>query len=148
MSGSGSAARRWSVTTEGGEALVLGGADAFLEVVGGQGDRLGHRLPLQRGLEVAVAAVEEGELGEPAGDGGSGGDAVGDLEDLGQERRGVQDPGDQPDAERLVGVDDPAGEQEVARVRLARVVPLLGASGLVFGSWYALGALSLAPYYF
>ena len=36
----------------------------------------------------------------------------------------------------------------IARVRLARVVPLLGASGLVFGSWYALGALSVAPYYF
>jgi High-affinity nickel-transport protein len=35
-----------------------------------------------------------------------------------------------------------------ARVRLARVVPLLGATGLAFGIWYALGALSLAPYYF
>lgn len=30
---------------------------------------------------------------------------------------------------------------------LPRVAPLLGAASLVFGLWYALGALNLAPYY-
>jgi hypothetical protein len=35
-----------------------------------------------------------------------------------------------------------------ARVRLGRTVPLLGATSLAFGIWYALGALSLAPYSF
>ena|SRR5438045_3255762 len=31
---------------------------------------------------------------------------------------------------------------------LARVAPVLGALSLVFGLWYALGALDVAPYYF
>ena len=35
-----------------------------------------------------------------------------------------------------------------ARLPLARVVPALGTLSLAFGVWYALGALSLAPYYF
>ena len=36
-----------------------------------------------------------------------------------------------------------------ARVRSAfhRVAPALGVSSMAFGVWYALGALSLAPYY-
>jgi hypothetical protein len=29
-----------------------------------------------------------------------------------------------------------------------RVAPVLGVGSLAFGVWYALGALSLAPYYF
>jgi hypothetical protein len=35
-----------------------------------------------------------------------------------------------------------------ARRSLARLAPALGLSSLAFGVWYALGALSLAPYYF
>jgi ABC-type nickel/cobalt efflux system permease component RcnA len=37
-----------------------------------------------------------------------------------------------------------------ARVRNSfhRIVPVIGAVSLVFGAWYALGALELAPYYF
>ena len=35
-----------------------------------------------------------------------------------------------------------------ARLPLARAVPLLGGMSLVFGVWYALGALSVAPYSF
>jgi hypothetical protein len=35
-----------------------------------------------------------------------------------------------------------------ARRSLARFAPALGLSSLAFGLWYALGALSLAPYYF
>lgn len=35
-----------------------------------------------------------------------------------------------------------------ARLSLARAVPVLGVTGVAFGSWYALGALSLAPYSF
>jgi cytochrome c biogenesis protein CcdA len=31
---------------------------------------------------------------------------------------------------------------------LTRVIPVLGVASLAFGSWYALGALELAPYYF
>jgi ABC-type nickel/cobalt efflux system permease component RcnA len=34
------------------------------------------------------------------------------------------------------------------RASLARVAPLLGCTSLAFGVWYALAALSLAPYYF
>ena len=33
------------------------------------------------------------------------------------------------------------------RASLARVAPVLGCGSLAFGVWYALGALSLAPYY-
>ena len=36
----------------------------------------------------------------------------------------------------------------LTRLSLARLAPALGAVSLVFGVWYALGALSLAPYYF
>ena len=36
----------------------------------------------------------------------------------------------------------------VARLRLGRAVPVLGTASLAFGVWYALGALSLAPYSF
>jgi ABC-type nickel/cobalt efflux system permease component RcnA len=35
-----------------------------------------------------------------------------------------------------------------ARASLARVAPVLGGVSLAFGVWYALAALSLAPYYF
>jgi high-affinity nickel permease len=35
-----------------------------------------------------------------------------------------------------------------ARARLARLAPLLGGVSLAFGVWYALAAVSLAPYYF
>jgi hypothetical protein len=31
---------------------------------------------------------------------------------------------------------------------LTRVIPVLGVASLAFGTWYALGALELAPYYF
>jgi sulfite exporter TauE/SafE len=34
------------------------------------------------------------------------------------------------------------------RRSLARLAPVLGCTSLAFGVWYALGALSLAPYYF
>jgi ABC-type nickel/cobalt efflux system permease component RcnA len=34
------------------------------------------------------------------------------------------------------------------RASLARVAPVLGCTSLAFGVWYALAALSLAPYYF
>jgi ABC-type nickel/cobalt efflux system permease component RcnA len=34
------------------------------------------------------------------------------------------------------------------RSSLARVAPVLGLASLTFGVWYALGALSVAPYYF
>lgn len=36
----------------------------------------------------------------------------------------------------------------LTRLPLARLAPALGATSLVFGVWYALGALRLAPYYF
>ncbi len=38
----------------------------------------------------------------------------------------------------------------VARVQrsFARLVPVLGTAGLLFGAWYALGAQGLVPYYF
>ena len=36
----------------------------------------------------------------------------------------------------------------LTRLPMARLAPALGATSLVFGIWYALGALSLAPYYF
>jgi ABC-type nickel/cobalt efflux system permease component RcnA len=35
-----------------------------------------------------------------------------------------------------------------ARSSLSRLAPVLGCASLAFGVWYALGALSLAPYYF
>src|SRR5207244_2483975 len=35
-----------------------------------------------------------------------------------------------------------------ARRSFARLAPVLGVASLLFGVWYALGALSLAPYYF
>ena len=35
-----------------------------------------------------------------------------------------------------------------ARRFFARLAPVLGVASLLFGVWYALGALSLAPYYF
>jgi ABC-type nickel/cobalt efflux system permease component RcnA len=35
-----------------------------------------------------------------------------------------------------------------ARSSLSRFAPVLGCASLAFGVWYALGALSLAPYYF
>jgi hypothetical protein len=35
-----------------------------------------------------------------------------------------------------------------ARNSLARFAPILGSASLAFGVWYALSALSLAPYYF
>src|SRR5262245_39667013 len=38
--------------------------------------------------------------------------------------------------------------REPVRRSLERVVPVLAAASLLFGSWYALGALQLAPYYF
>ena len=38
--------------------------------------------------------------------------------------------------------------RQPVRRSLARVVPLLGVASLAFGTWYALGALELAPYYF
>jgi hypothetical protein len=34
------------------------------------------------------------------------------------------------------------------RRSLSRVAPVLGCTSLAFGVWYALAALSLAPYYF
>jgi hypothetical protein len=34
------------------------------------------------------------------------------------------------------------------RNSLSRLAPILGCASLAFGVWYALGALSLAPYYF
>jgi high-affinity nickel permease len=37
---------------------------------------------------------------------------------------------------------------EPVRRSFARVAPVLGVASLLFGVWYALGALSLAPYYF
>jgi hypothetical protein len=40
-----------------------------------------------------------------------------------------------------------AGSQPVAR-SYGRVAPVFGSLSLAFGVWYALGALSLAPYYF
>ncbi|MGH2840765.1 MAG: HupE/UreJ family protein [Solirubrobacteraceae bacterium] len=36
----------------------------------------------------------------------------------------------------------------VAQRSLHRVIPVLGVASLAFGTWYALGALELAPYYF
>jgi ABC-type nickel/cobalt efflux system permease component RcnA len=36
----------------------------------------------------------------------------------------------------------------LTRLPMARLAPALGATSLAFGIWYALGALSLAPYYF
>lgn len=36
----------------------------------------------------------------------------------------------------------------LTRVPMSRLAPVLGLTSLVFGVWYALGALSLAPYYF
>ena len=66
-----------------------------------------------------MAAVAQRELGQPAGDGRRGRDAGRDLQHVVQERRGVQHPRDQADPERLVGVHDPAGEQQVPGVRLA-----------------------------
>jgi High-affinity nickel-transport protein len=36
----------------------------------------------------------------------------------------------------------------LTRAPMARLAPALGATSLAFGVWYALGALSLAPYYF
>jgi hypothetical protein len=36
----------------------------------------------------------------------------------------------------------------MARLPLVRVAPTLGLASLAFGVWYALGAVSLAPYYF
>jgi hypothetical protein len=35
-----------------------------------------------------------------------------------------------------------------ARRAFAASVPVLGVASLAFGTWYALGALNLAPYYF
>jgi hypothetical protein len=34
------------------------------------------------------------------------------------------------------------------RSSFGRLAPVVGCTSLVFGVWYALGALSLAPYYF
>ncbi len=62
-------------------ALLPGGADALLEVGGGQRDRLRQRLPLHAGLQVLVAAVAQGELGVAARDRRRGRDADGDLVD-------------------------------------------------------------------
>jgi hypothetical protein len=36
----------------------------------------------------------------------------------------------------------------VVRMPIARLAPVLGMTSLAFGLWYALAALSLAPYYF
>ena len=36
----------------------------------------------------------------------------------------------------------------LARAPMARLAPVVGTASLAFGIWYALGALSLAPYYF
>jgi ABC-type nickel/cobalt efflux system permease component RcnA len=36
----------------------------------------------------------------------------------------------------------------LTRLPMSRLAPVLGLTSLVFGVWYALGALSLAPYYF
>jgi hypothetical protein len=35
-----------------------------------------------------------------------------------------------------------------ARQAIARIVPVFGAVGVCFGTWYALGALTLVPYMF
>ena len=34
------------------------------------------------------------------------------------------------------------------RARIARLVPAFGVFGVCFGTWYALGALTLVPYVF
>jgi hypothetical protein len=36
----------------------------------------------------------------------------------------------------------------LVRLPMARLAPILGVTSLAFGVWYALGALSVAPYYF
>ena len=104
-----------------GGALLAGRPDALLEVRGRQRHRLGERLPLQRGLEVRVAAVAQRDLGSRLAIGAVAGDAGGGLEHLVEERRRASmHPRDQAEPQRLVGVDDPAGEQQVAGVRPRR----------------------------
>jgi hypothetical protein len=36
----------------------------------------------------------------------------------------------------------------LARAPVGRLAPVFGVGGIAFGLWYALGALSLAPYVF
>src|SRR5690349_16357991 len=55
-----------SAALEDGRPPLAGRADALLQVLGGEGDRLGQGLPADAAVEVGVTAVAQGDLGQAA----------------------------------------------------------------------------------
>src|SRR5207253_10633993 len=110
------AAPRRSATLERRRALLDERADALAGVFGLRADVLGERLELERAAQIGLLAVIERTLGQPDGDRRARGDLPGELVRGRHQLFRRVDSVHDPEPQRLLRVDDLAGEDQLARL--------------------------------